>query len=391
MDKRFEFTREALYQMVWRRPVSVIAKEIGVSDVAVAKACRKAGIPLPSRGYWAMIKAGRTVRTPALSGLKPGQSATVSFFTREDPPPKVPKPDLPVGPPMAVPCRLTKPHPLVAQLKAAAHGAREEGGVLVLNYTRVLRVRTSARQLRRGLILLDTLIKQFEKRGYNVRISQKSAETELVLNEGVVTFRLDERTKKTVPPSPPPMLQGRRGEHYPDLWRPAQVLAGTGEFKLEFGKYALRGCRITWKDGVRRTLEAQLSEVIATIPSWEAALHASRLEREDREVRACEAEKRRVATARAQEVLKLQRGKLVGNLRAWERAERLRRFIAAFEQIGASTPEAQAWLEWAHAQAQALDPLVEPEFVADLSVELSDYFTGRSAWEKPVIDWWTTL
>ena len=41
MGKEVEFTRETLYRMVWERPVSAIAKEIGVSDVAVAKACRK--------------------------------------------------------------------------------------------------------------------------------------------------------------------------------------------------------------------------------------------------------------------------------------------------------------------------------------------------------------
>ncbi len=44
------FTPQQLFEMVWERPVLIIAKEIGVSDVGLSKACRKAGITLPTRG-----------------------------------------------------------------------------------------------------------------------------------------------------------------------------------------------------------------------------------------------------------------------------------------------------------------------------------------------------
>ena len=313
----------------------------------------------------------------------------VAFSLREKTQSAVPKPAQAAGPPIEIPTRLARPHHLVAELKAAAEGASEDGGVLVLNFRKVLRVRTSGSQLRRALILLDTLIKQFEKQGHTVRLSEKNAETELVLKEGVVSFRLDERTRRIDPPPPPPKPPGRRGEHYHEPWRPAYILAGTGEFTLEFNRYALRGCRKTWKDGVRRSLEAQLSDVLAAIPSWDAAMLESRLQREDREARAREAEKARIAAARANELLRIQRRALANNLRAWERAERLRRFIAAFEQLGDRSPEADTWVAWAHAQVQALDPLSEPAVVTDLSVELSGYFTGHGSWEKPTIDWWT--
>lgn len=43
------FTPQQLFKMVWERPVLIIAKEIGVSDVGLSKACRKAGITLPTR------------------------------------------------------------------------------------------------------------------------------------------------------------------------------------------------------------------------------------------------------------------------------------------------------------------------------------------------------
>jgi hypothetical protein len=51
MYKTITFTTLELFEKVWETPVLKLAQEIGVSDVGLAKACRKAGIPLPSRGY----------------------------------------------------------------------------------------------------------------------------------------------------------------------------------------------------------------------------------------------------------------------------------------------------------------------------------------------------
>jgi hypothetical protein len=54
------FTRDELYEMVWKEPMSHIAKRHGISDVGLAKRCRRLKVPVPSRGYWAKIAAGKT-------------------------------------------------------------------------------------------------------------------------------------------------------------------------------------------------------------------------------------------------------------------------------------------------------------------------------------------
>lgn len=60
-----KFTREELYRRVWETPVSKLAKEFDISDVGLAKACRKAGIPLPPVGHWAKLAHGKpTVKPP---------------------------------------------------------------------------------------------------------------------------------------------------------------------------------------------------------------------------------------------------------------------------------------------------------------------------------------
>lgn len=47
---RREFSREELFALVWERPTSGIAKELGISDVALAKLCRRLQVPKPPPG-----------------------------------------------------------------------------------------------------------------------------------------------------------------------------------------------------------------------------------------------------------------------------------------------------------------------------------------------------
>ena len=58
--------RSKLYDLVWSKPVTELAKEFGISDVALAKRCRAINIPLPPRGYWAKVAAGQKPRRPPL-------------------------------------------------------------------------------------------------------------------------------------------------------------------------------------------------------------------------------------------------------------------------------------------------------------------------------------
>jgi hypothetical protein len=389
MYEEIQFSRSQLFRMVWESPVLVVAKEIGISDVALSKACRKAGIPLPGRGYWAAAKSGQIAPKPKLPGKKPGQSDLVHFRILKKSFKVAPISPLHSVPPIPIPDRLHKPHRLVMELQTAATKATEDKGVLLLHRAKVLHVRTSRQCLQRSLIVLDVLLKQFESQGYIVQVEGESKETKVMLKEGTVSFRLDERTKQIRPPEPERVGKKGRQERAYESWRPAYLLKGTGELTLEFNKYRLAGCRHTWKDRPGLPLETQLHEVLEAIPSWEATLKAARAEAEEQEARYVAEEKRRVEVARAKEVLRRQRALLVENLQAWERAERLRRFVDAVISIAEPCEEAGAWVEWANAQIQALDPLTSNQRgLLNLDVKLEEYYTGPSSWEKPIKDWW---
>jgi hypothetical protein len=64
------YAREKIYEEIWEEPTIKVAKRYNVSDVALAKVCRKLNIPRPGRGYWEKKAAGKPVaKRPALPVL----------------------------------------------------------------------------------------------------------------------------------------------------------------------------------------------------------------------------------------------------------------------------------------------------------------------------------
>lgn len=72
-------SRDQLYELVWSQPMQHLAQEVGVSDVGLAKTCRRHGIPLPPRGYWAKVQAGKAVYRPALPARDLGQNMHIEI------------------------------------------------------------------------------------------------------------------------------------------------------------------------------------------------------------------------------------------------------------------------------------------------------------------------
>ena len=50
------YNREKLYQEVWEKPVTEVAKRYKVSDVTIHKVCKSLDIPTPGPGYWAKVQ-----------------------------------------------------------------------------------------------------------------------------------------------------------------------------------------------------------------------------------------------------------------------------------------------------------------------------------------------
>src|SRR6185312_15784039 len=81
-----EISRKELYDLVWSKPMSALAKEYGLSDRGMAKLCIRNSIPVPPRGYWAKKEAGQPVRQPAFHPTPQGNQDRISINGNPLPP-----------------------------------------------------------------------------------------------------------------------------------------------------------------------------------------------------------------------------------------------------------------------------------------------------------------
>jgi ankyrin repeat protein len=106
--------RPALFERVWSGPVDKLAKEWGLSDRGLSKACGRLQIPVPPRGYWARVAAGQRVRRPKLPILPPGQAEEILI--------RVPEPGVDPGPPTATAEEPARAHAVDAHPPAEERG-----------------------------------------------------------------------------------------------------------------------------------------------------------------------------------------------------------------------------------------------------------------------------
>jgi hypothetical protein len=69
-------TRKQLYTQVWSTPIRKLALKYGLSDVGLAKLCKRHDIPRPERGYWAKLQFGKAppkTRLPRPDEEPPGE------------------------------------------------------------------------------------------------------------------------------------------------------------------------------------------------------------------------------------------------------------------------------------------------------------------------------
>jgi hypothetical protein len=62
-----KLTRAELHELVWSQPMTGIARQFGVRDQHVAKACDGAEIARPPAGYWQKVGYGIPVSRLALT------------------------------------------------------------------------------------------------------------------------------------------------------------------------------------------------------------------------------------------------------------------------------------------------------------------------------------
>lgn len=61
-----EITRQEVYELIWKKPISKLAEEWGIPEQKLRAYCNQQNIPTPSSGYWSKLKFGKSVEIPPL-------------------------------------------------------------------------------------------------------------------------------------------------------------------------------------------------------------------------------------------------------------------------------------------------------------------------------------
>jgi transglutaminase-like putative cysteine protease len=159
-SERIRLIRAELYEKVWATPMRTLAKEFGMSDVGLAKICRKHNIPVPPVGYWRRKETGYKVNRPRLPALKDGVEF-LDIYIRERLHPEFDELTRQAVPEVAIPNELS--HTLVLRSeKLLAHGKTNQRGLVISKNGALAHLLVSREQLPRALIVLNALLLALE-------------------------------------------------------------------------------------------------------------------------------------------------------------------------------------------------------------------------------------
>ena len=375
-DNRRQITRKELYNRVWAEPMSKLAREYGLSDVGLAKICKKHNIPRPPKGYWARKAAGYKVKQLP---LPPGDEVTIEIRPnpRTQRASKYKKVVSKMAPsekseetPIVVPDRLSNPHLLIRRSSDVLN-AQQPNDVGVVNppNKECLDIAVSKNSLRRALRIMDTVIKALENLGYSVYLFEGHTKTKI--KEVAINFGLSEKltTKK------------RRTEEH-DLKGPyrfghsrfLEERAPSGDLSLtihDAEDFYIYGCQQNWNDGTKSKLENRINSFIDGLVTVAAAKIEADKERQEKErlrierQKHLEEERLKRAELRRRYLEEQERVTiLISQAENWKRSQVLLEYIAEIERGAASNELAfplekplVEWLKWARDQAARLDPL----------------------------------
>jgi hypothetical protein len=309
--------RAALYAFVWEKPVTHVAKDFGISDVAIRKICIKHGIPTPPLGYWAKLKHGKKVARQPLPPLKRGQSDTIRLeikpkkvmpadvawaiqMSKEE---KV-RPEAQVSVPDARPPDL---HPLaVACEKKLGKAKPNKEGFLTIGGAGVLAVQIGPASIERSILLIHALLSAAADRGY---VLSTAGECRILVDEQPLAVRIYESKDKAahVPTIAEIERQTKENEwrsrhKYPESTRKVYRSWNyfpSGRLILEIFDPHQQRWRADpivgrWRDRSTRRLENQLGDAIAALKVGAVtARHQRAKENEEARIRQETEERRR--------------------------------------------------------------------------------------------------
>jgi len=351
--------RSELYARVWQTPMTRLAKEFDISDVGLAKACKKHNIPTPRAGYWAKFAYGKA---PPPTPLPEGEDVLVRLepSTHRIPPASVKPaavsaagliaPVVPIASPEEFDDKLAA-HSR-ATLAALKKTKPDKSGFIQCRSNKAFTCVISPGARDRAVRILDALERTVNNIGGHWKPDEKAESLRLEFDGESMQFSLTEQYSRTEHVETDPKYSWWTKRTYQYHF--------TGELTIKLDA-SFRGQR-TWSDGKRHKLEDKLAEFAAGVQNAAKAIKELREEREAENRRWEEKARIRREAEEKERQFNQFRANLLAEANAWHDFQRVRQYVEHLEQLLAHSSEnqnnetAQKWMTMAHMCSASLDP-----------------------------------
>lgn len=348
MNSKTTITRAELFNEVWAFPLTTLANKYAISDTGLRKICVKNNIPLPKSGHWSKAKFGKAPKQPKLPPSESGKEK-IELRLRMDGETYIPTANPVIlrqheiensCVDLIIEKDFRKADPLVKTTKKFLE--------MKLNYNKnkdayyaardsSIGVDVSKEQRRRGLLIIDRIVKILKQRGHEVFVRDGSAYIQS--NGEEIDFRLREKQNAS-------FTENNYG------WRD-RTLTPSGRLiiQMEYRYW----CK-EWIDK-KQPLENQISKIIANM---ELRLEEKKQERIGREERRKQEEiqreiKAQKAAIRQAELEKIKQ--LFSNFETWKKVKEMREYITVLDANNHSSD----YIQWAKDKVDWFDPSVMKE------------------------------
>lgn len=373
-------TRGQLYAMIWQEPTRTVAARLGISDVGLAKICRKLHIPRPWRGYWREKETGHRPRQPKLPpwpshlGKEP---EAITFRPQAPPAPGTPVPTRPPEPEtvqaqraheaspehrITVAKTLTDPDRLVRRAVRLLKRPRDRN-LLEPSERPCLGIHVTKESLDRALRLFDAIVEAVRARGWSMETqSGHPFQTQVTVLGEAVGICIIEKTRQVENPKP----SKADTTHFFSYQRYSYEPTGRLTIRLADGPSFSWGA-MSWNDGKVQRLENCLSDVMIGLVQMAERKREARREQQRRERERLEEQHRQMLAAERREREKDRREELKAQIEGWSRAREIRAYLSALETAAADVVQRESdgrlarWIRWAKQYADRIDTLREVE------------------------------
>ncbi len=366
MTSEKQYTRQELYDLVWEKPISQLAPELGLSDRGLAKICELHNIPTPNRGYWAKLEARKRVAKTRL----PKSDASAPHFILVRASAQVSDSALQAASQekdirleldqIEVPKTLNSLHPIVAEWiedhkRDRAESLRRSRARKDDWFAPNVRVALTDRD-RYRLRVTSAFLKAIEACGGVVKSG--NVRGKLVLEVCGETAKCTIAEKMLQKPG---ALHDRSWTAWPEHFN--SNLAPSGFLRLTLDSWGYSGQTFVEAENCRA--EVLLPRLIAKVIALGPHLVAERKAREEWRQ---QFEKEQAERAERQRLARLDDARW-DTFRAlaqdWEESARLRKFLQALKAAPTASAEvsgahlAEGWLAWAEEKISRMDPLAD--------------------------------